>query len=306
MEKVLNFIKHPNMLLAFIWGRLGIVFSDKFYLSIRFWLIFGKRLDLKNPQGFNEKLNWLKIYYRNPLLPKLVDKVEVKSYVSSIIGEEHIIPTLGVWNSFDEINFDSLPPQFVLKSTNGGGGTGVVICRDKSTFNKQDARRKLEASMRTNYKVQREWVYYNIPHRIIAEQYMQDGSSSELVDWKFMCFNGEPKLLFYASDRYKKGEKLKFDWFDIQLNHLPLKSKGYDNVNPNIEMFPEYDEMLTIARKISQGLPHVRVDLYLINKKVYFGEMTFFHDGGAVALEPWEWERKIGDMMVLPQQGESN
>lgn len=293
-------LRRPNMLLAAIWGRLGNWVSDKFYLSLRYWFIFGKKLDLKNPQGFNEKLNWLKIYYRNPLLPKLVDKAEVKSYVASIIGKEHVIPTLGVWNSFDEIDFDSLPSQFVLKSTNGGGGTGVVICKDKSSFNKQEAKKKLEKSMRTNYRIQREWVYYTIRPRIIAEKYMQDAASSDLVDWKFMCFNGEPKILFYASDRYAKGESLKFDWFDVDLNHLPFKSKGYENANPKLESFPEYDEMLNIARMLSKDLPHVRVDLYLINHKVYFGEMTFFHDGGAVALQPELWEKKIGDMITLP------
>ena len=301
MKKFLHLLLHPNMLLAAILGRLGNGLSDKFYLSLRYWLIFGKRLNLKNPQGFNEKLNWLKIYYRNPIIPKLVDKVEVKSIVASIIGEEHIIPTLGVWDSFDDIDFDKLPSQFVLKSTNGGGGTGVIVCREKSKFDKVVAKEKLQKSMRTNFKIQREWVYYDLKPRIIAEQYMQNGTDKELVDWKFMCFNGEPKLLFYASDRYTKGENLKFDWFDINLNHLPFKSKGYENACPKIEMFPEYDEMVNIARKLSHDLPHVRVDLYLINNKVYFGEMTFFHDGGAVSLKPEEWETKIGEMIVLPQ-----
>ena len=301
MKKILNFILRPNMLLAAIWGRIGQGVSDKCYLSLRYWLIFGRKLHLENPKGFNEKLNWLKIFYRNPLLPQLVDKVDVKSHVASIIGVEHIIPTLGVWEKFDDIDFNSLPSQFVLKSSNGGGGTGVVVCRDKATFDKEDAKEKLEKSMRTNFRIQREWVYYNVKPRIIAEKFMQNGNDEELVDWKFMCFNGEPKLLFYASDRYTKGKKLKFDWFDINLNHLPFKSKGYENANPVIDMFPEYDEMINIARKLSQGLPHVRVDLYLINNTVYFGEMTFFHDGGAVPLVPEDWEIKIGDMLSLPQ-----
>lgn len=288
------------MLLAAIWGRLGRNVSDINYLPLRYWLIFGKRLDLKNPKGFNEKLNWLKIYYRNPIIPKMVDKVDVKSLVSSIIGEEYIIPTLGVWEKFDDIDFDALPSQFVLKSTNGGGGTGVIVCRDKSTFNKEDAKTKLEKSMQTNFRIQREWVYYDLKPRIIAEKFMQNGNDESLVDWKFMCFNGEPKLLFYTSDRYTNGEKLKFDWYDTELNHLPIKSRGYENANPKIEKFPEYDEMITIARKLSQDLPHVRVDLYLINHKIYFGEMTFFHDGGAVPLVPEYWEEKIGNMLRLP------
>ena len=257
---------------------------------------------MDNPKGFNEKINWLKIYNRNPLYPHLVDKYEVKDYVLPLIGENKVIKTYGVWNNFDDIDFEKLPNQFVLKSTNGGGGTGVVICKDKKTFNYSDAKKKLEKSMKTNWKYEREWVYRDVRPRIIAEQYLYNEDGSDIVDWKIFCFNGEPKLLFYASDRYKKGEKLKFDWYDMNLQHLPIKSHGIPQANVELTMFPEWEEMKEVARKLSKGFPHVRVDLYLINKKVYFGELTFFHDGGIVALEPEEWEYTLGSWIKLPNK----
>lgn len=297
-----NVLKHPNMLMAAIWARIGGNVSDETYLKWRYRFIFGKKLNLENPKGFNEKINWLKIYNRNPLYPRLVDKAEVKKIVAERIGEEHIIPTYGVWNRFEDIDFDSLPNQFVLKSTNGGGGSGVIICKDKSEFNKEKARQRLERSMNVNWKFEREWVYRDVKPRLIAEKYMANDDGSDLVDWKIFCFNGEPKVLFYASDRYTKGEPLKFDWYDMDLKHLPIKSHGIPQANKELKMFPEWEEMKETARKLSQGFPHVRVDLYLINHKVYFGELTFFHDGGVVALEPEEWEITLGSWIELPEK----
>ena len=288
MNRLLYVLTHPNRLMAAIWARVGTSFPDETYLRGRFRFIFGRKLHLDNPQTFNEKLNWLKIYNRRPEYVSLVDKYEVKEIVSEKLkgtaGE--VIPTYGVWDSFDEIDFDKLPEQFVLKSTNGGGGTGVIVCRDKKSFDKQDAKKKLEASMKNNWQFEREWVYRDIKPRIIAEEFMRNDDGSQLVDWKLFCFDGEPLLLFYASDRYTKGEPLKFDWYDIELRHLPIQSKGYPNANKKLEMFPEWEDMKQVARTLSKGMPHVRVDLYLINHKVYFGELTFFHDGGMVPIYP--------------------
>lgn len=300
--KIVNSLLHPSRALAGLWARLGQFFSDEVYLKFRFRLIFGEKLHLKEPKGYNEKINWLKIYYRNPSYPKLVDKAEVKKIVSPIIGDDKIIKTFGVWNNFDDIDFGSLPNQFVLKSTNGGGGTGVVICKDKAHFNRVEAKEKIERSMHFNWRFEREWVYRDLKPRIIAEEYMYNEDGTDLVDWKIHCFNGEPKVLFYASDRYTPGEKLKFDWYDMDLNHLPVKSKGYENANKAIEVFPEWEQMKDVARKLSKGLPYVRVDLYLINHKIYFGELTFFHDGGVVALEPKEWEDTFGSWIELPEK----
>ena len=295
-------IMHPTMMLAGILARLGQSMKDDIYLKWRYRLIFGKKLNLNHPRDYNEKINWLKLYNRDTRYTKLVDKAEVKKIVSPIIGEDKIIKTFGVWDSFDEINFERLPNMFVLKSTNGGGGTGVVICKDNNTFNIIEAKKRIEKSMQYNWRYEREWVYRDIKPRIIAEEYMYNEDGSDLVDWKIHCFNGEPKVLFCASDRYTPGEKLKFDWYDMELNHLPVKSKGYENANKVIKPFPQWEEMKEVAKKLSQGMPYVRVDLYLINNRIYFGELTFFHDGGAVALQPEVWERTFGDWIVLPHK----
>lgn len=302
MGRLGNILRHPNMLLAAIWARLGKKISDETYLKVRYKFIIGKRLDLENPRGFNEKINWLKIFNRNPLYPRLVDKYEVKDHVRHIIGDAKVIPSYGVWDNYDEIDFSKLPNQFVLKSTNGGGGSGVVICKDKSIFNHKLAKKKLEKSMHFNWKYEREWVYRDVKPRIIAEKYMFNEDGNDLVDWKIFCFNGEPKVLFYASDRYTKGETLKFDWYDMNLHHLPITSKGIPRADQELQLFPEWEEMKGVARKLSNGFPFVRVDLYLINHKIYFGELTFFHDGGIVALEPEEWEYKLGSWIDLPKK----
>lgn len=299
--EIINAITNPSRLLAALWARVGQNVADDVYLKLRYRFIFGGKLHLDSPKGYNEKINWLKIYNRNPLYPKLVDKADVKDYVRPIIGEDKIIKTLGVWDKFEDIDFDVLPNQFVLKSTNGGGGTGVITCKDKTSFNREKAKDKIERSMHFNWRYEREWVYRDLKPRIIAEELLTNEDGSDLVDWKIHCFNGEPKVLFYASDRYTLGEKLKFDWYDMDLNHLPVKSKGYENANTVITSFPEWEEMKDIARKLSKGMPYVRVDLYLVNHKVYFGELTFFHDGGAVALEPKEWEYKFGSWIQLPE-----
>lgn len=301
MSKLFDYLlKEPNMLLAFLFGRLGSFLPDDIYLKVRYRLVMKKPLRLDNPQTFNEKINWLKLYNRQPFYTSLVDKSTVKDYVRSIIGDDYVIPTFGVWDHFDDIDFSILPSQFVLKSTNGGGGTGVIVCIDKSNFDKDSAKKKLEKSMCTDFKISREWVYTGVKPRIIAEQLLSNKDGSELVDYKIFCFNGEPKLLFLASDRYTKGESLKFDWYDIDLNHLPFKSKGYETTNKEFPVFPEFDQMKDVARQLSQGIPFVRVDLYLVDHKIYFGELTFFHDAGFVPLEPEEWDYKLGEMIQLP------
>ena len=230
----------------------------------------------------------------------MVDKYAVKEYVANIIGKEYIIPTLGVWDTPNDIDWDSLPEKFVLKTNHGGGNTGVVICKNKSTFDKQKAVEKLWKSYNGDiYKTSREWVYKNIAKKIIAESYIEDSKTQELRDYKFFCFNGEVKYLFVASERQKKEEPF-FDFFDQDYNILPIKQGHPNSVNT-----PEkpicFEEMKIIASKLSQQLPHVRVDLYEVNDKVYFGELTFFHYAGFVPFEPQEWDYKFGEMIKLPQ-----
>lgn len=272
---------------------------DKLYVRTLYRLRMHKHLNLKDPQTYNEKLQWLKLYDRNPLYTKMVDKVDAKEYVSGIIGEEHIIPTLGVWNSFDEIDFDSLPNQFVLKTSHDSGG--VVICRDKSVFDKEHARQRIEKSMRNDYYVlTREWPYKNVPKRILAEQYMVDESGYELKDYKWFCFDGEVKALYIATDR-GSDEETKFDFFDSEFNHLPF-TNGHPNSHKPILKPQGFEEMKRLASKLSKGIPQVRVDLYDINGKVYFGELTFFHWGGVKRFVPDAWDKTFGGWIKLPKK----
>ncbi len=301
MSKFFEIIKEPGRILAFVWSRLFFWVSDSLYLKVRFRLLMGYRLNLINPKAFNEKLNWLKLYDRNPLYHELVDKASVKDFVKKRIGEEYIIPTYGVWDNFDDIDFSVLPDKFVLKSTNGGGGNGVIICKDKSVLDIKQVKERLEASAKSNWHVGLEWVYSNLKPRYIAEAILENKDGSDLVDYKFHCFNGEPRLLFLASDRYKGENTLKFDWYDMNLRRLPFNSKGYSTSNREIKLFPEFEKMKDIARTLAKDIPNVRVDLYLVNGQIYFGEMTFYHDAGFVALEPFEWELKLGELLQLPK-----
>lgn len=268
---------------------------DKTALKIQYKNRFLKKLDLKDPKTFNQKLQWLKLYNRQPEYSKMVDKYEVKKIVAERIGEGYIIPTLGVWSSFDEIDFDTLPNQFVLKCTHGSGD--VVIVKDKSKMDLENARKKMTRSLKTNYyKISREWPYKAVEPRIIAESYMEDMAQKELRDYKFFCFDGEPKLLFVATDR---SVDCKFDFFDLDFNHLDIYNI-HPNANKVIEKPVMFEEMKQLAAKLSQGLCQVRVDLYEINGKIYFGEWTFFHASGLEAFKPEEWDEKMGSWIKLP------
>ena len=271
---------------------------DRLALKILYKNVFFKDLDLNNPQTFNEKLQWLKLYDRRPEYTTMVDKYAVKKYVADRIGEEYIIPTLGVWDSFDEIDFDSLPEQFVLKCTHSSGD--IVICRDKASFDKEAARKKMKYFLEKDfYLIAREWPYKNVPRRIIAEKYMEDNQTQELRDYKFFTFEGVVKALFVASDRLKKDEDTKFDFFDADYKHLDII-----NGHPNSKTLPKkpatFAEMKRLAEKISQGIPHVRVDFYEINGKTYFGEMTFYHWSGLKEFKPDSWDKTFGDWIKLP------
>ena len=270
---------------------------DYIFLQIKYRYKFNKKLDLKKPQTFNEKLQWLKLYDRNPEYTKMVDKYEAKKYVANIIGEEYIIPTLGVYDKFEDINFATLPNQFVIKCTHDSGG--LVICKDKTSFNIKEARKKINISLRnTYYNYGREWPYKNVKPRIIIEKYMVDESKKELKDYKFFCFNGEPKLLFVAKDR---PFATKFNYYDMNFKKLPFK-QHYENFNDYIEKPKGFEKMIELSKKLSKDIPHVRVDFYDINGKVYFGELTFYHFSGFEKFEPEEWDKILGDMLELPKE----
>ena len=295
-----QYIRQPkNVLIGLLnhWGRL---LSDESFLKCQYYLHMGKRLNLKNPQTYNEKLPWLKLYARKDRYTTLVDKYAVKEYVGKIIGEEYIIPTIGVWNSFDEIDFAILPKQFVLKTTHGGGNTGVVVCKDKDSFDLTKAKEKLEKSMRTNiYDTLREWPYKNVVRRIIAEQYIEDKVVGELADYKFFCFDGEVKALFVGTER-GTGD-VKFDYYDSGYNHLDLIQ--YHPMSEHPLPKPQHFELMKeLASKLSKGIPHVRVDLYECNGHVFFGELTFYHHGGIVPFHPETWDYEFGSWIVLPKK----
>lgn len=274
--------------------------SDKNYLQIAFWARMHKRLDLTHPRSFSEKLQWLKLYDRRPCYTALVDKYEVKRFVEQTIGAQYVIPTLGVWKRAEDIDFDALPERFVLKCTHDSGG--VIICKDRATFNREKAIQRLRACLRHNFFWgMREWPYKNIIPRIIAGPYLEDSRQGELRDYKFFCFDGEVKALFIATDRMTAGEETKFDFFDADFRHLPFR-----NGHPNAPQLPDkpknFELMKQLAAHLSTGIPHVRVDLYEVNGQVYFGEMTFFHWSGMTPFEPEEWDYQLGEWLVLPQK----
>lgn len=277
---------------------VGRCIPDKMYLDIRFRKVFGRSVNWKNPVTYSEKLQWLKVYDRKPIYTEMVDKYEVKKLVGQKIGEEHIIPTIGVWDRVEDIDFDSLPDQFVLKCTHDSGG--LVICPEKSKLDIDSAKKKLKQCLKQNFFWSgREWPYKNVKPRIIAEKYMVDESGYELKDYKFFCFDGEPKALFIASDRQVDGEETKFDFFDMDFNRLPFKN-GHPNSERVVNCPSSFEKMKELAAILSRGIPQLRVDFYDINGQIYFGELTFFHHSGLETFEPEEWDYKFGEWISLP------
>lgn len=302
---MLNYIKkisNPYALLLFVLNSCGVsnIISDKLYLKLLYRRVMGKKLNLKNPQTFNEKLNWLKLYDRNPEYCRMVNKYEVKKYVASIIGEEYIIPTYGVWEKFDDIDFNQLPDQFVLKCTHDSGS--VIICRDKNTFDFDNAKKMLSRAIKRNsYLPGREWVYKDMKPRIIAEKLMIEKNRESINDYKFFCFDGTPKCLFIATDRHLGDEHVKFDFYDSQFNHLDIVQL-HEQSGKEIEKPLSFNEMLRLSGLLSKGIPHVRIDFYEINGHSYFGEFTFYHHGGTIPFKTKEWDLILGSWINLPQK----
>ena len=273
------------------------MFPDKLFLKIAYRFYMGSDLNLDAPHTFNEKLQWLKLYDRNPEYTQMVDKFEAKRYVASVIGKQYIIPTLAVYESVEQIDVDALPEQFVLKCTHDSGS--VAICRDKKTFNNEKAFSKLKSGLSKNYFWQnREWPYKNIKPRIIAEQYLCD-DSNELRDYKFFCFDGQVKVLFVATERMSDCEETKFDFYDSEFHQLNIRN-GHPNSSKPLLKPLQFEEMKYLAAKLSHGIPHVRVDFYEVDGRVYFGELTFYHWSGFTPFEPEKWDEIFGDWITLP------
>lgn len=299
MNKFIRFITDKSMRTLF-WNSKGLYnhLNDEKYLRKLFEARIGKKLDLNAPKTFNEKLQWLKLYDRKPEYATMVDKFEVKRYVSSRIGEEYIIPTLGVWEKYEDIEFESLPKQFVLKCTHDSGG--VVICRDKNRFDYLKAKEMLDKHIKRDYyMVWREWPYKNVKPRIIAEQFMKDGENNFLPVYKFMCFHGEPRIIQTIQNDKQPNESI--DYFDTEWNLLELR-QNYPNSDQPLPKPEKLEKMCQLAKELSKDHAFLRVDFYVINGMIKFSEFTFYSDAGFSNFIPESWDNVLGDWIDLPQK----
>lgn len=273
--------------------------DDKKYLEKAFECIMGKGLDLDNPRTFNEKLQWLKLYDRKPEYTMMVDKYAVRKYIADTIGEEYLIPLLGLWDNPDDIEFDALPNQFVLKC-NHNSGLGMCICKDKSKLDIDKIKAELRKGLQQDYYLTgREWPYKNVKRRIIAEKYMTTLGMDDLPDYKIHCFNGEPKFILYCSERFSKTGT-KEDFLDTNWSKLPFKRPDLKCSDKILKKPSRLNEMLELAKILSTNIPFLRCDFYEIKGNAYFGELTFFPASGLEAFEPEEWDYKLGSWLKLP------
>ena len=304
------YVKHPRILFSSILRECGTLFPDKWYLQMKYYLEMGNKLHLKNPKTFGEKIQWLKLYDRRPEYTVMVDKYAVKDYVANMIGSEYVIPNLGVWNRPEDINFNDLPQQFVLKTTRGGGSCGVFLCKDKDLIDQEETINRLKTALKYDiYKSFREWPYKNVPHRIIAEPYINNASqfNQDLTDYKFYCFNGVPTYCQVIKDRHTKET---IDFFDMDWRHQifyglnPVYGVVSDIEPAEIEP-PKpihYDKMKEMAHKLSVGLPFSRIDLYDTNARPLFGEITLYPASGIGTFIPNEYNAILGEMIKLPNR----
>ena len=279
-------------------SKFGQLIPDKLYLKIQYRLLMNKKLDLKSPKTFNEKLQWLKLYDRRPEYPGLVDKYEVKKYVAGVLGEQYVIPNLGVWDNVDDIDFDSLPNEFVIKCTHDSGS--VIICRDKASFDIEAAKAKLKKKFDSNLFWQgREWPYKSVKPRVLAEKYLSELSDEKMIDYKFFCFNGEPRYL-YVSQGLEDHETARISYASLDWEIELFKRSDFDNFETLPPKPKGFDKMVEMSKTLAKEIPFVRVDFYDINGQVYFGEMTFFPGAGYTAFHPDEWDATIGQWLKLP------
>lgn len=297
IKKIRKFITDKNYRIL-VEARHGLYdkLSDREFLERCFPACLGYNLNLESPQTFNEKIQWLKLYDRKDEYSLFVDKCEAKKIVEKKIGSKYIIPTIGVWDDPDDIDFDAMPSQFVLKC-NHNSGVGMCICKDKNLINKRKVKANLRKGLRQDYYITaREWPYKNVKRKVLAEQYMVDESGLELKDYKIFCFNGEPKYIQVDFGRFTKHER---NLYDVAWKYMGFASLYPTNENHEIPKPICLGEMLEIARTLSKGTPFMRVDLYVIGKDIYFGEMTLHHGSGFEPFSPFEWDKKLGDLINL-------
>jgi len=290
-------MKQESSLKKLVYRLANKLVPDSLYVRLKFRKNFGRWPNLRNPQTFNEKLNWLKLHDRNPLYTRMVDKYEAKEYVASIIGEEYIIPTYGVWDRAEDIDFDSLPDKFVLKATHDSGR--VIICKDKSQLDRQTAIKEMKKSLNRNfYAVTREWPYKNVRPRIIAEKLLEVVDGEEIADYKFHNFNGVPKIILVCRDRFAETG-LTEDFFDAQWRHLNVKRPGHPNAPIEEECPPTLDKMIELSERLSKDYPFMRTDFYTIGEKIYFGEITLYPASGSVPFDPANYDEIMGKWLDI-------
>ena len=277
---------------------LSRLIPDKMYLRMMYYKHFRKLPNLKNPKTFNEKLQWLKLNDRRPEYTQMVDKYEAKKYVAGILGEGYIIPTIGVWNRADDIPWDTMPDQFVLKCNNDSGG--VVVCEKKESIDIERTKEFLNNRLKNNgFWYGREWPYKHVTPCIIAEQYLSD-ESGQLVDYKIHCFNGEPKIILVCRDRYKKTGMTE-DFYTVEWKHLDIARPGHRNSSVAISCPKEIPVMIELSKKLSKNIPFLRVDFYVVNGHVYIGELTFYPASGFQQFEPQTADIEFGKMLNLTE-----
>ena len=302
-DTIKKLIKNPGRIFIIL-SYLGFFkgMDDRKYLEKVYKIRTGKDLDLDDPKSFNEKIQWLKLYDRKPEYTTMVDKYAVKKYVAEKIGEQYIIPDLGVWDRFDDIDLDKLPDKFVLKCTHDS--SGVVICKDKSKFDIAAARKMINKRLKVNYfYFGREYAYKNVKPRIIAEKFMEDPEKPVPEDYKIYCINGEPVYIVVFHDRFNKQKAMSETVYNTDWEPQHISLNEHFAVSDETEPKPEcLDELLDITRVLCRDMAQVRIDFYIIENRIYFGEITLYAANGFQKMIPEELNLKLGQMLTLPEK----
>lgn len=299
VKKLSKLRSNPRIILHYLFAKISpYIKNDVRYIKWKYWINIGERCNLKAPTTFQEKLQWLKLNDHKPIYHDMVDKCEAKRFITERVGEEYVIPTIGVWDRFEDINWESLPNEFIVKNTNDSGT--YCICTDKSKLDIEAIKRRLSVTWEKDYSnFSREWPYKGLKQRIIIEPLLHDEDSPYLTDYKFFTFNGKPKFYYTTSNRGSEGG-LKEDFFDINGNLLEFNQEGYYN-NPRTPALPvNLVKMVEFSQILAKDTYHLRVDFYEVNGSLYVGEMTFFDGGGFCSFSPLKYNKIIGDWIKLP------
>lgn len=271
---------------------------DKKILSLWYEKRIGGELNWKNPSTFNEKVNWLKLHDKKKIYTTMADKYASREFISENFGDRYLVPLIGAWDSADDIDFDKLPDKFVMKCNHD---CGILVCRDKDSLDIEQVKKDFTARLKRDYyRKEREWPYKNIKRKIICEEFMENTDGSELLDYKVFCFNGKAKIIEVNSGRFKSD--VKEDHYDINWNHLDLKFSHYEQSGDRFDKPIFFNEMITIAEKISSNIPFLRVDFNCWNGNLYIGEMTFYHNAGFAKFEDSKWDELLGSWIELPRK----